>query len=104
MLRDSAPLTGRLLLSTIGIRIKIVAPEQWLKQLKGLNNTRASSGIKTLIKLLQSTENISSFVFGRNLQQFDCGNTLKALKNTDILCPEIDQKFIKLFIDDLLGH
>ncbi|BCG64395.1 MAG: fengycin family lipopeptide synthetase D [Methyloprofundus sp.] len=91
------------ILKDMGIPIKMIAADQWLQQLTDIDNTRASDGIKTLINLLQDTENIGSFIFGRNLQQFDCSNTLNALKGTDIRCPAIDEQFLKLFIDDLLG-
>jgi amino acid adenylation domain-containing protein/thioester reductase-like protein len=91
------------LLTENGIAIRKISPLKWVELLDNIDDTRASEGIKTLISIFQDVEKSGDIIFGRNLQHFECSNTLTALKGSAFECPDIDKNFIKLFSDALVN-
>jgi hypothetical protein len=91
------------LLISSGITLRKIPPLEWCKLLDKIDNTRASDGIKTMISMFENIESSGAIIFGRNLQHFDCSQTLSALKGTSINCPPINEKFIEYFYDELQG-
>jgi amino acid adenylation domain-containing protein/thioester reductase-like protein len=86
-----------------GITLRKMPPLEWCKLLDKIDKTRASDGIKTMISMFENIESSGAIIFGKNLQHFDCSQTLSALKGASINCPPIDEKFIKYFYDELQG-
>jgi len=85
-----------------GISLTTLPPQEWALLLVDIEKTRASEGLKTMVAMFKDTQDASAIIFGRNLQHFDCTNTLSALAETSIKCPKINERFIDLFHQALL--
>lgn len=85
----------------IGIHMTILAPKEWWQLVKSTAQADTEDSFIALMGMLGDINQLGALAFGRNLQQFDCQQSLAGLQGTDIICPPIDPAFMQGFVSAL---
>jgi amino acid adenylation domain-containing protein/thioester reductase-like protein len=85
-------------LSEVGLKLELCSQKEWNKRVvSGGNKLAEGTGFEKFLPFLNDMGAAGSIAFGRNLQQFDCTNTVEALRSNGLKCPNIDKKFLSIF-------
>jgi len=88
-------------LAATGIDIKSVSQDEWFEAAKQVDPADLPGAATTLLGMSSDIGSVGAIAFGRNLQQFDCTNSLSGLAETDIRCPELNAEFLRIFRSSL---
>jgi surfactin family lipopeptide synthetase C len=84
------------LIRSFGYELKELDQEQWQAKLAEIAENQPEHPLYPLISLLSSSDQHNSPPL-----QFNCQNTLQALKNTSISCPPTDEKLLRTYLSYL---
>ena len=95
-------------LRSLGYQIQQIPYKQWQAQLHDIAHNSPEHALYPLVSLLTKSNNSSTqsqtTASNSAVLKLDCQNTLDGLKNTSIICPEIDEELLNNYFSYLIEN
>ena len=95
-------------LRSLGYQIQQIPYKQWQAQLHDIAHNSPEHALYPLVSLLTKSNNSSTqsqtAASNSAVLKLDCQNTLDGLKNTSIICPEIDEELLNNYFSYLIEN